>query len=149
MAYIGLEINCFTLAHGHNLVGDTGDVSPHFFIRGGHNMPCPPHFSLKVCIWRGFKTKCDVCHVLCEEFFMLDTTHTHVDVGTEFDVVSLILIFLYIFTSKTIFNILQVCRNCKRLLTASVRHLSSVVYCKKGHCLETVKFNGCTRERPQ
>jgi len=80
---------------------------------------------------------------------MLDTTHTHVDVGTEFDVVSLILIFLYIFTSKTIFNILQVCRNCKRLLTASVRHLSSVVYCKKGHCLETVKFNGCTRERPQ
>jgi len=24
-----------------------------------------------------------------------------------------------------------------------------VVYCKKGHCLETVKFNGCTRERPQ
>jgi len=24
-----------------------------------------------------------------------------------------------------------------------------VVYCKKGHCLETVEFNGCTRERPQ
>jgi len=35
MAYIGLEINCFTLAHGHNLVGDTGDVSPHFFRWGG------------------------------------------------------------------------------------------------------------------
>jgi len=35
------------------------------------------------------------------------------------------------------------------LLTASVRHLSSVVYCKKDHCLETVKFNDCTRERPQ
>jgi len=23
-------------------------------------------------IWRGFKNKSDVCHVLCEEFFMLD-----------------------------------------------------------------------------
>jgi len=29
------------LAH---LVGDTGDVSPHFFRRGGHNMSCHPHF---------------------------------------------------------------------------------------------------------
>jgi len=47
------------------------------------------------------------------------------------------------------FSILQVSRGRKRLLTASVRHLSSVVYCKKGHCLETVKLNGCTRERPQ
>jgi len=37
-----------------------------------------------------------------------------------------------------IFSIFQVSRDCKRLLTASVRHLSSVVYCKKGHCLETV-----------
>ena len=45
-----------------------------------------------------------------------------------------------------IFNILQFSRVRKRLLTVSVRHLSSVVYCKKGHCLETVKFNGCTRE---
>jgi len=24
-----------------------------------------------------------------------------------------------------------------------------VVYCKKGHYHKTVKFNGCTRERPQ
>ena len=30
-----------------------------------------------------------------------------------------------------IFSILQVSRDRKRLLTASVRHLSSVVYCKK------------------
>jgi len=70
---------------------------------------------------------------------MLDVTHSHVDV----------LIFLYIFNSKIIFSILQVSTDCKRLLTASVRHLSSVVYCKKGHCLETVKFNDCARERPQ
>ena len=47
-----------------------------------------------------------------------------------------------------IFNILQVSRDRKRLLTASVRHLYSVVHCKKGHCLETVKFNCCT-QRPQ
>jgi len=44
-----------------------------------------------------------------------------------------------------IFSIVQVSRDRKRLLTASVRHLSSVIYWKKGHCLET----GCTRERPQ
>jgi len=46
-----------------------------------------------------------------------------------------------------IFSILQISRDRKRLLTASVQHLSSVIYCKKGHCLEIVKFNGCTRER--
>ena len=38
----------------------------------------PPLFSLRVCISRGFKTKCDVCHVLREEFFMLDVTHSQV-----------------------------------------------------------------------
>jgi len=48
-----------------------------------------------------------------------------------------------------IFSILQVSRDRKRLLAAFVQHLSSVVYCKKGHYLETVKFNGCTRERSQ
>jgi len=40
------------------------------------------------------KIKCDVCHVLYEKFFMLDVTHSHVDVETAFGVVSLILIFL-------------------------------------------------------
>jgi len=59
---------------------------------------------------------------------MLDVTHSHDDVETEFGVVSLILIFSQIFTSKMIFSILQVSRGRKRLLTASVRHLSSVVY---------------------
>jgi len=53
-----------------------------------------PLFSLMVCIRRGFKTKCYVCHVLCEDFVMLDVTHSHVDVETEFGLVSLILIFL-------------------------------------------------------
>jgi len=54
----------------------------------------PPLFSLRVCISRGFKTKYDVCHVLCYEFFMLDVTHSNAVVETEFAVVSLILIFL-------------------------------------------------------
>jgi len=38
---IPLGVDC---NHGHNLVGDTGDVSPQFFRRGGHNMSCPPTF---------------------------------------------------------------------------------------------------------
>jgi len=34
----------------------------------------PTFFSLlfSLFIWRGFKNKSDVCHVLCEELFMLD-----------------------------------------------------------------------------
>jgi len=71
-----------------------GTGTPHFFRRRAIICHVPPHFSLRVCIWRGFKTNCDVCHVLCEEFFILDVTHNHVDVETEFGVVSLILIFL-------------------------------------------------------
>jgi len=67
-------------------VGNTGDVSPQFFIRGHIVCHVPAHFSLRVFIWRGFKTKCDICHVLCEEFFMLNITHSHVDVETEFGV---------------------------------------------------------------
>ena len=59
--------------HGRNLVGDTWDVSLPLFQTGEHNMPFPPHFFLfRFCIWRGFKNKSDVCHVLCEELFMLD-----------------------------------------------------------------------------
>jgi len=72
----------------------TRGTFPTTFLDGGHNMPCPPTFSRRVCIWRGFKTKCYICHVLCEEFFMLDITHTYADVETEFGVESLILIFL-------------------------------------------------------
>ena len=73
----------------------TQGTCPPTLLDGG-NIIChvPPHFSLRVCIWRGFKTKCDVCHVSCEEFFMLGVTHSHVDVDTEFGVVSPILIFL-------------------------------------------------------
>ena len=52
--------------------GTRGRV-PLTFSDGGHNMSCPPHFFLfRFCIWRGFKNKTDVCHVLCEELFILD-----------------------------------------------------------------------------
>ena len=58
-------------------------------------MPRPLHiFLFGFCIWIGFKNKSDVCHILCEELFMLDVTHSQVDVEPEFGVVSLILIFL-------------------------------------------------------
>jgi len=46
-----------------------------------------------------------------------------------------------------IFSILQVSIDHKRLLTASVRHLFSVVYCNKGHCLETMKFKTAAHVR--
>ena len=48
-----------------------------------------------------------------------------------------------------IFNILQVSGDHIRLLTAPLWPLFNVVYWNKGHCLETVKFNGCTRVRPK
>jgi len=56
---------------------------------------------------------------------MLDVTHSQVDVETEFDVVSLILIFLINLNfDKMIFGIAQVSLDCKRLLTVSVRHFT-------------------------
>jgi len=84
-------------------VGDTGDVSPPLFQTGDIICHAPPLFSLRVCIWRGFKTKYDVCHVLCQKFFMLDVTHSNVDVETQFGVVSLILIFFINFYFKNVF----------------------------------------------
>jgi len=78
-------------------------------------MPCPPTFSLRGCISRGFKNKYDVCHVLYSVFFMLDVTHSNADVEPECGVVSLILIFLQICTSKIIFSIIQVSKDRKRL----------------------------------
>ena len=59
--------------HGRNLVGDAGDASPPLFQTGGTQYAMSPHFFLfRFCIWRGFKNKSDVCHVLWEELFMLD-----------------------------------------------------------------------------
>jgi len=58
----------------------------------------PPHFFLLGFVFGEIsKPNMTFCHVLCEEFSMLDVTHSNVDVETEFGVVSLILIFLYDF----------------------------------------------------
>jgi len=48
-----------------------GRVPPNFQVEG-HNMLCPLTFFSRFCIWKVSKTKSDVCHVLCEEFFTLD-----------------------------------------------------------------------------
>ena len=74
--------------------GGHGGRVPHTFSDGGGIICHVPHvFLFRFCIWRGFKNKSDVCHVLCVELFMLDVTHSQVDVKTEFGVVSLILVF--------------------------------------------------------
>ena len=41
---------------------DVGDIMCH----------APHIFLFKFCIWRDFKNKSNVCHVLCEGLFMLD-----------------------------------------------------------------------------
>jgi len=51
------------------------------------------------CIWRSSKNKSDLCHVLRDVHFVLDVTHSQVDVETEFGVVSLDSTSLSILTS--------------------------------------------------
>jgi len=47
--------------------------SPFLQHVGMYNMTCTPKlFFFKFCHWRGFKNKTYVCHILCEELFMLD-----------------------------------------------------------------------------
>jgi len=72
--------------HGRNLMGDTGDVSPHFFRWGDMICHVPPLFLFRFCIWISSKNKSDVWHVLCEVLFMLDATHSQVDVEVEFGI---------------------------------------------------------------
>ena len=48
-----------------------------------------------------------------------------------------------------IFSILQVSRDNKRLLTASVRHLFSVAYRNKGHCPQQRSSLTAAHMRPQ
>jgi len=58
--------------HGRNLVVDTEDVTLTF--SGWGYIIChvhPTFFLFRFCIWRGLRNKNDVCHVLCEELFML------------------------------------------------------------------------------
>jgi len=82
-----------------NLWGDTGYVTPQLL--GGGDIIChvPPLFLFRFYIWRSSKNKSDVCHVLREVLFMLDVTHSQVDVETEFGVVSLNSVSLSILAS--------------------------------------------------
>ena len=68
---------------------------------GGEDIIChvSPLFLFSVYIWRSSKNESDVCHVLCEVLFMLDVTHSKVDVETDFGVVSLDSVSLYILAS--------------------------------------------------
>jgi len=62
-----------TQGHGRNLVGVTGDVSPHFFRRGGHNMPCPLTFlSLGFVVREVSKIKVMFVAFYVKRFQMLD-----------------------------------------------------------------------------
>ena len=59
--------------HGRNLVGDTRDVCvPHFFRWGDIICHVLPFFLFRFCIWRSFKNKSGVYHVLREVLIMLD-----------------------------------------------------------------------------
>ena len=85
-----------------------------------------PHFFLfRFWIWWGFKNKSDVCHVLCDELFMLGG-RPHIAMlmlKQKFDVVSLILLVYKLLASiKYFFSIFRVSRDRERSLTASVRH---------------------------
>jgi len=66
------EYRCTLVPMGAIWWGTRGTCPPHFFKRGGAYYAMSPHcFLFRFCIWRGFKNKSDVCHVLCEELFML------------------------------------------------------------------------------
>jgi len=75
----------------------TRGTCPPLFLVGGYNMPCPPLFLFWFCVWRSSKN--DVCHILGEVLFMLDITHSQVDVETEFGVVLLNSVSLSILAS--------------------------------------------------
>jgi len=91
-----------------------------------------PIFLFRFGIWRDFKNKSDICHVFCEESFMIDIAHSQIDVERELYVVSLILIFFINFSFEyMIFGILQVSRDRERLLLSDV--LPCAAYFKKGH----------------
>ena len=57
-------------SHGRNLVGDTEHASLHFFRWGDIICHVPPFFSLGFVFGEVLKIS-DVCHILCEELFML------------------------------------------------------------------------------
>ena len=93
--------------------GGHGDASPHFFL-------------FRFCIWSGFKSKSDVCHVLCEELFILDGRPHITKLMLKQSLVWYhpFCQFTYFTFDKIIFSIFQVSRDRERCLTASERHFT-------------------------
>ena len=109
----------------------TRGTCPSTFLDGGHNMPCPSNFFLfRFYIWRGFKIKSDVCHILCEEFFMLDGRPHIAKLMLKQSLVwyHWFCWFINFSFDKIIFSIFQVSSDRERWLTAFVRHLYPVWY---------------------
>ena len=102
-------------------MGETRHVSPHFFRWEDIICHVPPLFLFTFYIQRSSKYKSDVCHILCEVLFMLDVTHSQVDVETEFGVVSLDSVSLSILASIK-WYLPQVSRDRERWFAASLRH---------------------------
>jgi len=102
-----------------------GHVAPPLFSDGGEIIFHVSHiFIFRYCIWRGSKDRSDVCHVLCEELFVLDFPHSQVDVETVWCGITDSDIFMNFSFDKMIFSILQVSRDRERSLTASVRNFT-------------------------
>jgi len=103
-----------------------GEVSPHFF-RWGDIICHVPHFFLfRFCIWRDFNNKSDVCHVLCEELFMLDGRLHIIKFMLKQSLVwyHRFCLFINFIFDKIIFSIFQVSSDHERWLTAFVRHFT-------------------------
>jgi len=75
-----------------------GGCDPHFFRWGDIICHVSPNFFFRFCLWRSFKNK-----ILRELLFMLDVTHSHVDVETagvvsldsvSFSIVASIILYL-------------------------------------------------------
>jgi len=87
-----------------------------------------------LCIWRGFKNKTDVCHVLCEEVFKLDgRPHIPKLMLKQSLVWNHWLCWFKDFSfDKTMLSIFQVSIDRERCLTGSVKLvLSEILPCVK------------------
>jgi len=111
------------------------DVSPPLLKTGWPNMPCPSLFLFRFCIWRGFKKRNYVCHVLCEELFMLDGRPHIAKLMLKQSLLRYHWFrwFVNFSFDKIIFSIFQVSRDGEGCLTASVRDFTL-----RGILLETL-----------
>jgi len=88
-----------------------------------------PHFFLfRLCIWRGFKNKSNVCHILCKELFKLDGRLYIAKFMLKRSLVCCgitgFCLFIHFSFDKIIFSIFQVSSDRERWLTVFVRHFT-------------------------